>query len=158
VRDAGTDARGARIDGASENFEYDALESGKSSCNWSAGAKSGSEIFTGDSFGLREEIGHYPEQRHARSCAFHTPLTGGLLFKALGYQEGQSDPQILLEKNRTARVPHWLDPELQRVRKEESERAKWSNWPVRLQQVVVGDVKESGIAKRRLTVGRADGR
>ena len=148
----------ARLEGASEHFNYDGLESGKSSCSWLDGARNGSEVSTGEVLGLSAGSEHYPDPGHARSCMFHTPLTGSILFKALGYQEGQSDPQILMEKNRTARVPHWLDPELEKVRKEESERMKWPNWPVRLQEVVVGDVKESGIAKRRLTVGRADGR
>ena len=157
-RAAGRHAGGAKDERASNHLGFDSLANEKRSRSGSDRVRNGSEISTSDWFGLQQDSGLHAELGHAESCTFHTPRTGSMLSRAFGHQGEHYDAQILMEKNRTAREPHWLDPQLGKVRKEESERAKWPSWPVKLQQVVVGDVKESGIAKRRLTLGRADGK
>ena len=162
MRAAGQYERLVRAEEAPEDSTFDVLESGKSSPNRLVGVHNELEISTGDLFAqrLREGNGRYSEKGSGTSgsCTFYTPLSKTPLSKARECKEPHHASHICLAKNKAAQEHDWADKELERVRREVSERARLSNWPARLQQVVVGDVMESRIAKTRLNMVRADGK
>lgn len=123
---------------------------------WTNGARTDSELWTGDLLGLREGSDYCEDPRVFASSAFYTPLTRSATVSTYGNQQAYCDTHSRSGKKCTATMNVRLaDVDPNKARKEQIERARVRNWPAALQKVVVGDVKESGIAKRRRsTLGR----
>jgi hypothetical protein len=135
---------------AGAGVDYDSLESEMTRCSWSDdGATSNSELCTGDLPALREGNEHYNEMIISASSTFYTPLTRGTPTKANGHQGVYSDAHTPGASHITTQDLNPADADLHKARTEQSERNRLSSWPAALQKVVVGEVKESLIAKRR---------
>jgi hypothetical protein len=138
------------VGGAS--VDYDRLESEITQWSWSNdGAMSNSELCTGDLLGLREGSEHYSYSDMAISASsnFYTPLTRSTPTKSRAYQGVYCDAHTPCGSHMSIRDLNPADADLYKARTEQSERNRLSSWPAALQKVVVGDVKEGVIAKRR---------
>jgi hypothetical protein len=115
------------------------------------GATSNSELCTGDLLSLREGSEHYSYSDMAISASshFYTPLTRSTPTKSCAYQGVYCNAHTPRGSHMSIRDLNPADAELDKARMEQSERNMLSSWPAALQKVVVRDVKEGVIAKRR---------
>ncbi len=136
------------------SLDYDEVESAKSQWAWSNGATPGSELCTEDSLGMRKGSDHNEGLGLRGAPTFYTPLTRSAM-KSGGYPEAYCDVHTPGKENMVIRDASSIDVELNKARMEQSERNRLPSWPATLQKVVVGEVKEGMIAKRRRsTLGR----
>jgi hypothetical protein len=138
-----------RVDGNCE-----VLESGNGQRAWNDTAIPDSELIEMDTVGLREDSDHSGESTVSASSNFYTPLPRNAAATASrGYQERDCNTN-----SQTTRDRRLDDVNLARARRKQIDRNRLPEWPANLQKVVVvGDVKESLIAKRRRsTLGRGD--
>lgn len=125
---------------------------------------SSSHTHTADLTNVRGGNGDYDEldPSVAASSFFHTPLTTRTTpTQTPKYHEAYCAAHTPTRKNSNSDPGHTradadMEADLHKARTEQSEGNKASRWPAMLQKVVVGEVTESVIAKRRRsTLGRS---
>jgi hypothetical protein len=105
-----------------------------------------------DPAGVQEESESSRNLRVTASSTFYTPLSQNFR-TAPSYNSDNAyydENRVLISNSTTAyQHPEIEGVDLAKARREQSERSKQPSWPAALQKVVVGDVKDSLIAKRR---------
>ncbi|KAF7510241.1 hypothetical protein GJ744_006937 [Endocarpon pusillum] len=116
-----------------------------------------SESLTGNLFDQGDGNYHYGPPTITPSSTFYTPLSRSTTVPSNVYQGLHCDLHSASGSITDLQDSGFTNTSLDGVGGEQSERNRVSRWwPVALQQVVVGDVKESSIAKRRSTLKRED--
>jgi len=129
-------------------------EPGSSSSQWAwaTGGTPFPDLHTADPAGIREDSDPCSDMRVTASSTFYTPLSQNVnTAPSYTYDEAYYDTHSTVTSTNTATYQNSeVDGvDLAKVRREQSERCKQPSWPAALQKVVVGDVKDSLIAKRR---------
>lgn len=135
--------------GMLRDIDYDSLESGKNGSAWCEEASTGSEYCTGD-IDLQVGDGCSHERWGIKSALFYTPATSRAPSRSREYRGAPCGCQTSSGENMEGNK---RDAELAKTRIGEGDRARVAGRPAALQRVVVGDIRESMIAKRRLTLG-----
>jgi hypothetical protein len=124
---------------------------------WKNGGTPFPELRTADSSPMQEDSDPYSDWRVTASSTFYTPLTHNLntaLSHSFGEAYCDAHSSATSTNNNFTTTTAFLNPDLgsadlAKARREQSERCNQPTWPAALQKVVVGDVKDSLIAKRR---------
>jgi hypothetical protein len=130
----------------------DGPNSSSSQWAWATGGTPFPDLRTADPAGMPEDSDPYSDLRVTASSTFYTPVSQNVnAAPRCTYDEAYYDAHSTVTSiNTTAYQISELDGVgLAKVRREQSERCKQPTWPAALQKVVVGDVKDSLIAKRR---------
>ena len=118
---------------------------------------SSSESLTGNLFDQGDGTHYYSAPAITPSSTFYTPLSRSTTAPSNGYQGVYCDLHSASGSITALQDSGFTHTDLDGVKGEQSERNRVSRWwPAALQQVVVGDVKESLIAKRRSTLKKGD--
>jgi hypothetical protein len=133
------------------HVDYDGLESGRSGSTGTPGAAIGDDMRTDDLLGFGRDSTNFPGFDSNDSSIFYTPRTRSAMSEPCSSHRGQHNDL----SHDSVNIPRRLqsrsaDLRLGQARGEQAERARrMHHWPVALQKVVVGDVQEGVIAKRR---------
>jgi hypothetical protein len=130
----------------------DGPNSSSSQCAWASGGTPFPDLQMADPAGVQEESESSRNLRVTASSTFYTPLSQNFR-TAPSYNSDNAycdENRVLISNSTTAyQHPEIEGVDLAKARREQSERSKQPSWPAALQKVVVGDVKDSLIAKRR---------
>jgi hypothetical protein len=139
-----------------DEYGYRTVQSEDSDYNWSVDATLGSESRMGGLSSITEGSGYRDDVRPSGSSIFYTPTSRTKISGSGGYRDVYCAAHTRGGSGEYTGSAYLADNELEEARRTQRERMRGPKWPAALQKVVVGDVKEGGIAKRRLTVGKGD--